>query len=153
MKAWTSRGLTPAERGLAREVFGAGLDAARVRLLAIPLWRRAFVAGPRLMVWPQNALWTDFAGSDTPLAVQGVFVHELTHVWQAQNGVRLLWAKLKAGDSPDAYSYRLDDGSAFKDLNIEQQAMVVEHAFLASRGAKTPHPTEAYAAVQFAWRV
>ena len=146
------RGLTAGERRLAEETFGGGIDAGRICLLAIPYWRRAFVAGPSLMVWPRAGLWPDFADPATPLVVQGVFVHELTHVWQAQNGVQLLWAKLRAGDKASSYAYDLDSGGAFAQLNIEQQAMVVEHAFLASRGAEVPHALERYAAVSSAWR-
>ena len=152
MRPLALRVLTVGERDIAHEVFGEGMDSATIRILALPLWPRAFVGGPRLMMWPAARAQSDFSAPLTPLAVQGVFVHELTHVWQAQNGVRLLWAKLKAGDRPEAYAYDLDGGAAFADLNIEQQAMVVEHAFLASRGSEAPHPAERYAALRPAWR-
>jgi hypothetical protein len=131
-------------------MFGDALDPGRVRVLAIPFWKRAFVAGPRLIVWPAAALPGDFG--DVPLGLQAAFVHELAHVWQAQNGVRLLRAKLKAGDSAAAYAYDLAARPDFRALNIEQQAMVVEHAFLASRGAATPYPAELYAQASSAWR-
>ncbi|HKR90503.1 MAG TPA: hypothetical protein VJS38_20220 [Phenylobacterium sp.] len=144
------RPLTAVERVIAREIFGVALDPAAVRILAIPFWRRAFVAGPRLIVWPAAALPVDFGAA--PLALQAAFVHELAHVWQAQHGVGLLRAKLKAGDSAAAYAYDLAAGPDFRRLNIEQQAMVVEHAFLASRGAATPHPPELYAEASSAWR-
>lgn len=151
MRPLSIRRLTDGERGLASEMFGTGLETARVRLLAIPLWRRAFVAGPRLMVWPASAARPDFAAPGVPLAVQAVFVHELTHVWQAQNGVSLLLGKIKAGDRPSSYAYDLD-GAEFPQMNIEQQAMVVEHAFLASRGGKAPHPAQVYASCAGHWR-
>lgn len=131
-------------------MFGAALDPLRVRILPVPLWNRPFVAGPGLIVWPAARLPPDFGAA--PLAVQGTFVHELAHVWQAQNGVRLLLAKLKAGDSAAAYAYDLTRSPDFRTLNIEQQAMVVEHAFLASRGGRTPHPPELYAQASSAWR-
>ena len=143
------RPLTAGEKALAREMFGDGLNAARVRILAIPLWRRPFVAGPGLIVWPARALPSDFAAAPVPR--QAIFVHELTHVWQAQNGVRLLIAKLKAGDTPAAYAYDLTADLDFLGLNIEQQAMVVEHAFLASRGGRTPHPAALYAEARGNW--
>jgi hypothetical protein len=141
------RRLTPGERALAAEVFGPGLDATRVRIAAIPLWNRAFVAGPSLMVWPAKGLKADFSAPQVPLSIQSVFVHELTHVWQAQRGVNLLLAKLKAGDSDLAYAYDLNCCEGFFSLNIEQQAMVVQHAFLCRRGGQAPFATEAYAAV------
>jgi len=144
------RPLTAAERALACEMFGAGLDLSRLRLLGVPLWRRAFVPAARLMVWPAAQLPEDFGAA--PLWLQAVFVHELTHVWQAQNGVRLLLAKLKAGDSARAYAYDLTADPDFGGLNIEQQAMVVEHAFMASRGGAAPHPPALYARASLAWR-
>lgn len=152
MKPFALRRLTSGERAIAAEMFGEALDAARVRLLAIPVWNRAFVAGPGLIVWPAAAAPSDFAAPDVPLRSQAVFVHELTHVWQAQHGVSLILAKLRAGDRPSSYAYDLTAGPAFADLNIEQQAMVVEHAFLASRGGRAPHPAELYANARSNWR-
>lgn len=149
-KPFRLRRLTPGEQALAAEVFGAGLDAGRVRILAVP-WRRAFVAGPGLIGWPAARLPADIAAPDVPLRVQAVFVHELTHVWQAQNGVRLLLAKIKAGDSAASYAYDLERGPGFLAMNIEQQAMVVEHAFLASRGGETPHPASLYVETRHIW--
>ena len=140
------RRLTAAERALAQAVFGAGLDTARLTLLALPLWGRAFVAGPGLICWPAGSARLDFAAPEAPLRLQAMFVHELAHVWQAQNGVNLLWAKLRAGDGPRAYAYDLASGRPFGALNIEQQAMMVEHAFLAAHGESVPHAGAAYAA-------
>lgn len=138
------RALTSGETALAREVFGQGLEPGRIRILVQPLWPRAFAAGARLMVFPRKASAADF--STAPLGLQGLFIHELTHVWQAQQGVGLLWAKLRCGDGPEAYAYDLAAGRSFADLNIEQQAMVVQHAFLARRQARTPFPPLAYGA-------
>ena len=149
MKPLTWRPLTDGERALARQVFGGALDAARVRLLALPVWNRAFVASGRLVVWPGAAAARDF--SRQPLFLQSQLVHELVHVWQAQHGVNLLFAKLRAGDSLAAYTYDLTDGRAFGELNIEQQAMVVQHRFLAERGGAAPHAAAAYAAILKGW--
>ncbi len=65
-------------------------------------------------------------------------IHELTHVWQAQQGVNLLFAKLKAGDTPASYAYRVEPTCRWDALNIEQQAMVMEHRFHCRRGRPTP---------------
>ena len=152
IKPLASRGLTAGERALAAEMFGAALDAGRVRLFAVPVWNRAFVAGPHWIVWPAATLPRDFAAPDVPLRVQAVFVHELTHVWQAQRGVSLILGKIKAGDSDASYHYDLLGDRTFAAMNIEQQAMVVEHAFLASRGGETPHPAGLYAGMSVHWR-
>lgn len=148
------RPLTTGEAGLCAEMFGAGLDPGRVRLFAQPLnWPvRAFVAGPALVVWSWRTALADFAAEAAPLRAQAMFVHEMAHVWQAQNGVNLVLAKLRAGDGPGAYAYDLAGGPDFARLNIEQQAMVIEHAFVASRGGRAPHGKDAYAAMSAGWR-
>jgi len=146
------RRLTAGERELAREMFGAALEPGRVRLLSAPVLARAFVAGPGLIVWPTRSAWADFSAPEVPLRAQAVFVHELTHVWQAQQGINLLFAKLRAGDDARAYGYDLAGAPDFSQLNIEQQAMVVEHAFLAARGARTPFAAAQYEACLPSWR-
>ncbi|WP_255500842.1 hypothetical protein [Caulobacter sp. 17J80-11] len=144
------RPLTAGERRLADEVFGQALDCDPVRIWApaLPLLDRAFVPG-RLggrswIVWPWPSARADFA--EAPLRLQATFVHELVHVWQAQRGVLLPLAKLKAGDAPRAYRYRLDGPGGFTALNIEQQAMAVEHDFLRRRGGEAPFAAELYEA-------
>lgn len=150
MKPLALRRLTAAERTLAAEMFGEGLNAERVRLLALPVWRRAFAPAGWLVIWPAIAAPRDFG--EEPVPHQATFVHELTHVWQAQHGVCLALAKLRAGDTAASYLYDLVAGPDFTALNIEQQAMVVEHAFLARRGHAAPHPPELYAAASRSWR-
>jgi hypothetical protein len=152
MRPLEKRRLTQAEAGLARSVFGPAIDLDRVRILALPFWRRAFVPGGGLIAWPAAAAMADFGGAGAPLRLQARLIHELTHVWQAQQGVNLLIAKLKAGDGPAAYAYDLERGPEFARLNIEQQAMAVEHAFLAGRGARTQHAPEVYLAALPDWR-
>lgn len=112
------RKLTSGEAELARDVFGEALDARRVRIFAIPLWDRAFAAGSRLVAWPARTARQDFAIA--PLFEQSMFVHELTHVWQAQFGVNLILGKLRAGDGAQAYAYDLSENRDFRSLNIEQ---------------------------------
>jgi len=144
------RRLTAGERAVAQEVFGGGLDAARVMVFAVPVWDRAFVAGGALMVWPARTARVDF--SETALETLAVFVHELTHVWQAQHGVWLALAKIKAGDSAASYAYDLENGPGFAAMNIEQQAMVVEDTFRLSRGGHAPYPAHLYAEASVNWR-
>lgn len=135
------RSLAHGEAALAREVFGRDLRLDDIRFLG-SLWPfdRAFVPGRWFwrdwIVWPKATLAPDL--SQASLRTQAVFIHELVHVWQAQNGVNLLTGKLKAGDGPGAYAYPLDDRCEWMGLNIEQQATVVEHRFLQSRGARVP---------------
>ena len=135
------RALTPGETALAREAFGAALRYEPIRFLTAP-WplTRAFVPGSWFgrdwIVWPGRTLPDDVAAA--PLKQQATFIHELTHVWQAQNGVNLLTGKLKAGDRPESYAYPVGMDCAWEGLNIEQQAMVVEHRFRLSKGQQAP---------------
>ncbi len=149
MRAGAFRKLSSGEAELAREVFGEALDPRGVRVFAIPVWDRAFAAGSRLVVWPARTARQDF--STAPLFEQSVFVHELTHVWQAQIGVNLILGKLRAGDGAQAYAYDLSENEDFRTLNIEQQAMVVQDAFLAARGGPAPFETQAYSAILATW--
>jgi hypothetical protein len=135
------RRLTDGETALAVEVFGAALDPARVRIMAAPRpFTRAFVAGRWFgrdwIIWPRQTLPPDLALG--PLYRQATFVHELAHVWQVQAGADLLTGKLRAGDRRAAYVYPLDDSCDWDRLNIEQQAMIIEHRFRLSRGGSVP---------------
>jgi hypothetical protein len=135
------RQLTTGEQSLADAVFGGALDATRVRLVGSPWpFDRAFVpgtlAGREWIVWPARGLPDDI--STAPLTAQAMLIHELVHVWQAQGGVNLVLGKLQAGDGAAAYAYVADSGCNWLDLNIEQQAMVVEHGFRRTRGQATP---------------
>ena len=141
------RGLTEAEQSLARGEFGDALDVESIRLLPTPWpFDRAFVPGRWFgrdwILWPGRNLPTDFAV--TPVGLQAVLIHELVHVWQSQQGVNLLAGKIRAGDGPSAYGYpRAPCG--WDELNIEQQAMAVEHRVRAGRGQRGPDEASLYA--------
>src|SRR3546814_7878346 len=84
-------------------------------------------------IWfhPKGGLWCeDFC--DRSLQAQGLFIHEMTHVWQHQRGV---WLPL-ARHPFCRYSYALKPGWPLKRYGIEQQAEIVRHAFLLREGAK-----------------
>jgi hypothetical protein len=141
------RALTDGERRLVRREFGEALDLDPVRLLATPWpFDRAFVPGRWFgrdwVLWPDRSLPADFAAA--PVGLQAVLVHELVHVWQAQSGVNLLTGKLRAGDGQAAYRYPASR-CGWDGLNIEQQAMAVEHRFRAARGQGVPIDAGHYA--------
>lgn len=135
------RALTDGETRVAREAFGDGLRYDTIRILPSPWpFDRAFVPGRWFgrdwIVWPHRSLPADIAAAS--LSLQATFIHELTHIWQAQHGVNLLTGKLKAGDRKAAYTYPVGMDCTWDGLNIEQQAMVVEHRFRLSKGLKVP---------------
>lgn len=72
----------------------------------------------------------DFAAA--PLSAQGLFIHEMTHVWQAQERGRF-WLVLMRHPFC-RYDYAIRPGQPLRSYGIEQQAEIVRHAFLLERG-------------------
>ena len=133
MRWFETRRLTDAEIALGRSVFDDEIDWARVRVMqAPPLTFTAMVPFGRTIVFSRWKAWRDF--TQAPLADQGWFVHELAHVWQARRGVVLALAKL-AALSRGAYAYKARKNAKLKSYNIERQAEIARHLFLARAGA------------------
>lgn len=133
MKVWQSRTLTPGEIALGRGVFDDEIAWARVRVLQAPrMGFGAMVPRGRTIVFSKWTAARDFAL--TPTSEQGWFVHELMHVWQAKRGVVLAAAKLGAiGEK--AYTYKPRANAKLAHYNIERQAEIARHLFLARAGA------------------
>ena len=135
-----SRHLTPGETELVRSVFRDAVDTARVRLVEGKWWpfqpkRSAMAPMGSIYFHPDGGGWSeDF--SKEPLARQGFFIHELTHVWQAQKGGRLYLPLMRHPFC--RYRYELEPGWAFSRYGLEQQAEIVRHRFLADRGEQVP---------------
>lgn len=132
------RPLTDAEITLARSIYGDTIDYTAVRL-ALRKWAffqpRETVMAPRgsIHFHPAGSLWRDDFGI-APLDAQGLFIHEMCHVWQHQRGVCLPLAR-----HPFCrYHYALRPGWRLERYGIEQQAEIVRHAFLLRRGARVP---------------
>jgi hypothetical protein len=68
--------------------------------------------------------------------LQAHFIHEMTHVWQAQT--RGWWYLPLVGPFQRKYSYALKPGKPFLAYYIEQQAEIVAHAFMLRQGWKAP---------------
>ncbi len=132
MQPGHSRGLTIGEIALGRSVFGDEIPWSKIRIRQAPaLGFGAMVPIGSTIVFSKWRAAHDFSAAS--LWDQGWFVHELTHVWQAARGVVLAAAKLSAlGKSAYAYSPQSPKFSAY---NIERQAEIVRHLFLARAGA------------------
>jgi hypothetical protein len=133
-----SRALTPAELRLATSVFGDAIDYDRVRLHHakwIFFQPRGTVMSPDGDIWfnPKGTLFRDdFCACDPD--EQGLFIHEMTHVWQRQQGIYL---PLKRHPFC-RYGYTIRPGQPFTRYGIEQQAEIVRHAFLIRAGRVIP---------------
>lgn len=124
---------------MAREVFGAAIDLDRVRVVMRRRGRFAFVIGSRISFPP--AAPVDFGVA--PRWMQAWLVHELTHVWQFQTRplralASWLGILLTGGYGPKLTGYRYAlPLKPWREYNIEQQARIVEHGFLAVAGETT----------------
>ena len=133
--------LTPGEVTLCGTMFGDAIDYRQVRVHHRAWWpfqpRRAVMA-PDGHIWchPKGAAWRDdYAAASAPM--QTLFIHEMTHVWQAQRGGR--WYLPLIRHPFCRYGYRLRPGKPFARYGVEQQAEIVAHAFRA-RVAGVPWP-------------
>lgn len=130
--------MTAGEAVLVRAVFGTAIDLARVRIRRarwFPLQPRGVTMAPmgHIHFHPLSGNYCDdFAQAD--LTLQGHFMHEMTHVWQAQTRGR--WYLPLMRPFSRRYDYRLTPGWSLDRYGIEQQAEIVRHAFLLRRGAR-----------------
>ena len=137
-----ARPLTEGEVALARSMFGDAIDYGRVRIVRgkwWPLQPRGIVMAPtgNIHFHPADPRWSeDFAAER--LSLQGLFIHEMTHVWQAQARGRFYLPLMRHPFC--RYGYLLRDGWPFDRYGLEQQAEIVRHAFLARHGAHPAPP-------------
>ena len=131
-----SRPLTTGEIYLARSVFGEAVDYTRVKMVRGRWWPfqpRGIVMAPtgNIHFHPASKLWSeDF--SKERLSLQGLFIHEMTHVWQAQTKGRFYLVLMRHPFC--RYTYDLVEGRPFDRYGLEQQAELIRHRFLADKG-------------------
>ena len=139
-----SRPLTSGEIALARSVFGDAIDYAKVRMVRRKWWpfhpkNAAMAPTGNIHFHPHGDLWSeDFAAE--PLSRQGLFIHELTHVWQTQRRGHFYLPLMRHPFC--RYAYALQEGRPFDRYGLEQQAEIVRHLFLGNAGIKLPQTQE-----------
>jgi len=134
-----SRPLASGEIALARSIFGDAIDYGRVKLVRRKWWpfqARGIVMAPtgNIHFHPQSHLWSDDFSKER-LSLQGLFIHEMTHVWQAQARGRFYLVLMRHPFC--RYTYQLEKGRPFDRYGLEQQAELVRHRFMADRGVTT----------------
>ena len=130
------RPLTLGEQALAEGVFGGALDLAPVRIRRrrfFPFQPQGTVMAPmgHVHFHPASPHYSDDFAS-APLGLQALLIHELVHVWQAQQRGRFYLPLMRHPFC--RYAYRFDPARRFASYGIEQQAELVAHAFLAAKG-------------------
>jgi hypothetical protein len=134
------RPLTEGEVALGCSVFGNAIDYSKVtirRRKFFPFQPRRITMAPRghLHFHPLGTAYCDDFSTMAPLR-QGLFIHELTHVWQTQ--ARGDWYLILHRHPWCRYDYSLKPGWKLEQYGIEQQAEIVRHAFLLRHGVKLP---------------
>lgn len=140
MAAMQSRALTQGEVALARSIFADAIDYSKVRLVRGKWWlfqprNAAMAPNGNIYFHPYAGGWSEDFAHET-LSRQGFFIHEMTHVWQAQRGGRFYLPLMRHPFC--RYRYALKPGKPFDRYGLEQQAEMVRHRFLADRGAVLP---------------
>lgn len=146
MTAHPARLLTSGEVALASSVFGDAIDYARATIAN----RKWIFFQPRQVAMaplgcihfhPKGCNYReDFAAAS--LDLQGLFIHEMVHIWQHQQGIFLPLRR-----HPFCrYGYSLKPGWRLHRYGLEQQAEIVRHVFMLRRGALLPGapPLEQY---------
>lgn len=130
------RALTQDEITLAKSVFADSIDYSKVRLLDedyVPWQGKDYVMAPNGHIYFGENLRDVADWSREDIAKQGLFIHEMTHVWQHQHGVNVLlvgaYQQTRQFLMGDQYAYRLEPGKTLKDYNIEQQGDIVRDYF------------------------
>ena len=134
-----------------RTMFGSAIDTAQLTIRR----RRWFPYQPRgttmapcghIHFHPQSrAYCDDFALAE--LHLQGLFIHEMTHVWQTQK--RGAWYLVLMRHPFCRYDYSIRPGWRLERYGIEQQAEIVRHAFQLRQGAtvRGAFPREVYESI------
>ena len=132
-----SRRLTPGEVALARDIYRDSIDYGAVeirrRKWAFFQPRHVAMAPTGHIHFHPHGQWSDDFSTEG-LALRGLFVHELCHVWQWQRGVYLPLAR-----HPFCrYAYSMKPGQRLPAYGLEQQAEIVRHAYLLREGYAVP---------------
>lgn len=130
--------MTGGEAALARGIFG---DAIRYDKVMIRRRKWAFFQPRTVTMAPRGHLHfhprgesycDDFSTAD--YRQRGLFIHEMTHVWQAQT--KGSWYLLFNRHPFCRYDYSLKPGWSLEQYGIEQQAEIVKHAYWLRTGIR-----------------
>lgn len=138
MAEFKYRTLTPTEIALAQRVFGDLIHYNEVKIFNIPYlpWQppNVFMAPNGNVFVHQKYFSPDYTLCS--ISLQGVFIHEMTHVLQYQQqrnvlfkGAVLQLAYYLSLKRYNPYHYQYIEGKAFKTYNIEQQGDIARDIF------------------------
>lgn len=119
------RPLTDGEKHLAKSVFGDSLVLDNIRLKSAWWVLKGYAVAPNGNIYYHKDDWRADFSHDT-LAKRAWLIHELTHVWQVQQGINVLFKAL----FNRKYSYVIEHTKPFLRYGVEQQASMVEDYYI-----------------------
>lgn len=120
-----SRHLSVGEIALARSVFGDSIALDTVQIKSAWWVLKNYAVSPNGNIYFHPTDWiTDF--SKLSINKQSWLIHELTHVWQLQQGLKVVLGAI----INRRYDYDLTISQSFFKYGIEQQARMVEDYFV-----------------------
>ena len=128
-------------------MFGSAIDYDQVKIRRrkwMPFQPRKVVMAPRgnIHFHPHgDGYCEDF--STQSLTRQGLFIHEMVHVWQTQT--KGSWWLVFNRMPWTSYHYSLKPGWPLESYGIEQQAEIVKHAFWLRNGMRVAGVSDAEA--------
>jgi hypothetical protein len=126
------RTLTDGERNLAASIYGGAIDYDAVtvkRSKWFPFQPRNILMAPtgHVHVHPQSDYWSEDYSKER-VHLQGLFLHELCHVWQSQQRGKYYLPLMRHPFC--RYPYKVEVGREFARYGLEQQAEIVRHVHL-----------------------
>lgn len=119
------RSLTQGEKKLAYDIFQNHLNVEKIDLVAHRLILKGYAMSPNGSIYFNPKDWIeDF--SQTTIQQQSWLIHELVHIWQIQQGLKVV----RQAFFDRRYSYLLEQGKLFLHYGIEQQAQMVQDYFI-----------------------
>jgi hypothetical protein len=119
------RKLTSGEISLAREIFSSHLNYDSIFICAHRLVLKHYAISPNGHIYFNVIDWCeDF--STQSIEKQSWLIHELVHVWQVKQGIKLI----RKAIFERQYHYVLKRGKTFLEFGVEQQAQMVQDYFL-----------------------
>ena len=124
------RSLKPGEVHLARQYFGNAIDYNKVEIknenwfLFLPLVDRPMAPNGNIYFDKNDPNYSSDFSKEKDVWMRALFIHEMTHVWQNQQG---MWVKLRAAKRK--YTYVFCPDKELTDYGIEQQASIIEDLF------------------------
>ena len=119
------RFLTESEKKMAQSVFGTALELDGIKIIAHRMVLKNYGISPNGHVYFNEQDWCEDFSTQT-LSTQSWLIHELTHVWQIQQGIQVV----RKAIFDRQYRYVLEQGKAFLAYGIEQQAQMVQDYYI-----------------------